>query len=58
MIQVVPFVVKYNSIDHYEKQYKQRILKNMKKKAKQLGFKLVEVIENSGEKNNAVISTT
>lgn len=31
-------------MDYYEDQYKKRVIKNMKKRAKQLGFKLVEAI--------------
>lgn len=42
-------------IEYYELQYKQKVLKNVKKKAKTLGFKLVEVIEKDSQ-NTAEIS--
>ena len=32
-------------VEHYEMQYKQRIRKNMKKRAKQFGLKLVETVD-------------
>ena len=31
-------------MNYYEDQYKKRVIKNMQRKAKQLGFKLVEAI--------------
>ena len=44
-------------MESYEKKYKHRVIKNMKKRAKSLGFKLVEVIEDSN-KNRTVLSNT
>jgi len=35
-------------VEHYEMQYKQRIIKNMKKRAKQFGLKLVEAADSVG----------
>ncbi|MBU1052449.1 MAG: hypothetical protein KKC46_01320, partial [Proteobacteria bacterium] len=35
-------------VEHYEMQYKQRIIKNMKNRAKQFGLKLVEAADVAG----------
>jgi hypothetical protein len=43
-------------IEHYEMQYKQRIIKNMKKRAEQFGLKLVEIINTDG--TNIAVSAT
>jgi uncharacterized protein YdiU (UPF0061 family) len=45
------------SMNHYEDQYKQRVIKNMQRKAKQLGFKLVKVI-NVDNDNIATLLTS
>ncbi len=44
-------------VEHYEIQYKQRVIKNMKKRAKQFGLKLVETTD-TVDIDIAVSSTT
>lgn len=44
-------------LEYYEQRYKERVLKNLQKKAKLLGFKLVE-FTNTCEENNTILLTT
>ncbi len=42
--------------EYYEKQYEERVLKNLKKRAASLGFQLVSNIDQGSENENLVIS--
>jgi predicted transcriptional regulator len=42
--------------EYYEQQYKSRVIKNLKKRAQQLGFELVETLQLNVQQNNAVQS--
>lgn len=44
--------------EYYEKQYEERVLKNLKKRAASLGFQLVSNIDQGGENKDHSISTT
>lgn len=44
-------------MNHYEEQYKKRVIKNMQRKAKQLGFKLVKVINVDNENIATLLSS-
>lgn len=44
-------------MEFYEMQYKQRVIKNMKKKAQRFGFKLVETIDNVGKNTPVILGT-
>ena len=44
--------------EYYEKQYEDRVLKNLKKRAASLGFQLVSNIDQGGKNNDLAISTS